>query len=84
MDESWFYYITDHELIWLPPDGKVSDLERVTIQTCTVMLTLMWDSTGFAAVIATESGCKFNIGDYVSKMLTPLSEWWRERGGGDL
>jgi hypothetical protein len=49
LDESWFYYITDHKLIWLPPDGKVPDLERVRIQSRMVMLTL-------------ESGCKFNTG----------------------
>jgi hypothetical protein len=24
-----------------------------------------------------------NAGDDASKVLTPLSEWWRERGGGD-
>jgi hypothetical protein len=47
------------------------------------MLTIMWDPTGFAVVTALESGCPFNTGYYVSKMLTPLSEWWRERGGGD-
>jgi hypothetical protein len=23
LDESWFCYITDNELIWFPPDGKV-------------------------------------------------------------
>jgi hypothetical protein len=35
LDESWFYYITDHELIWLPPDGKVPDLERARVQSKT-------------------------------------------------
>jgi hypothetical protein len=44
----------------------------------------MWDPTGFAAVTALESGCKFNAGYYVTKVLTPLSEWWCERGGGDF
>jgi hypothetical protein len=32
-DESWLYYITDHGFIWLSPDGKVPDRERVTIQS---------------------------------------------------
>jgi hypothetical protein len=45
------------------------------------MLSIVWDPTGFAVVTALESGCKFNAGSYVSKVLTPLSEWWRERGG---
>jgi hypothetical protein len=33
-------------------------------------------------VTAVESECKFNAGYCVSKVLTPLSEWWCERGGG--
>jgi hypothetical protein len=35
-------------------------------------------------VTAIESDCKFNAGYYVSKGLTPLPEWWRERRGGDF
>jgi hypothetical protein len=42
----------------------------------------MWWATGFAVVIAIERGCKSNTGYYVSDVLTPLSEWWREGGGG--
>jgi hypothetical protein len=84
LDESWFYYITDHELIRLPPDGKVSDRERAAIRFEKVMLTIVCGPTGFAVVTALESGCKFNAGCYVSKVLTPLSEWWRERGGGNF
>jgi histone-lysine N-methyltransferase SETMAR len=49
-----------------------------------VMLTIVWDPTEFAAVTALDSGCKFNAGYYVSKVLTPLSEWQCERGGGDF
>jgi hypothetical protein len=49
-----------------------------------VMLTIVWDPTEFAVVTAIDSGCKFNAGHYVSKGLTPLSEWWCERGGGDF
>jgi hypothetical protein len=84
LDEFWFYYITDHELIGLPPDGKVPDLERVKIQSRNVILTIVWVSTGFAVVTALDRACKFNAGYYVSKVLTPLSEWWRERGGGNF
>jgi histone-lysine N-methyltransferase SETMAR len=48
------------------------------------MLTIVWDPTEFAVVTALDSGCKFTRGYYVSKVLTPLSEWWRERGGGNF
>jgi hypothetical protein len=33
LDKSCFYCIARHELTWLPPDGKVPDLERVTVQS---------------------------------------------------
>jgi hypothetical protein len=33
LDERYFDYIPEYELIWLPPDGKVSDRERVTVQS---------------------------------------------------
>jgi histone-lysine N-methyltransferase SETMAR len=46
------------------------------------MLTIAWDSTEFVVVTALDSWCKFNAGYYVSEVLTPLSEWWCERGGG--
>jgi hypothetical protein len=48
------------------------------------MLSIVCGPTGFAVVTAIDSGCKFNAGYYVSKVLTPLSEWWRERGGSDF
>jgi hypothetical protein len=48
------------------------------------MFTIVWDPTEFAAVAALDSRCKFNAGYYVSEVLTQLSEWWRERGGGNF
>jgi hypothetical protein len=39
------------------------------------MLAIVWDPTGFVVVTALNTGYKFNAGYYVSKMLTPLSEW---------
>jgi hypothetical protein len=38
----------------------------------------------FIVVTSLGSGCKCNAGYYVSKLLTPLSEWWCERGGGNF
>jgi histone-lysine N-methyltransferase SETMAR len=48
------------------------------------MLTIVCGPTGLAVVTALESKRKLNAGYYASKVLTPLSERWRERGGGDL
>jgi hypothetical protein len=81
---SSFYYNADHELISLPPDGKVPDRERVTVHSKKAMLAILWDPTRFTIVTALESGCRFNAGYYMTKVLTALSEWWRERGGGNF
>jgi hypothetical protein len=67
LDESWLYYTTDHEFRWFPPNGKVPDRERVTIQSKKVMLTIVWSPTGFAVVTALDNGWKFNAGYYVTK-----------------
>jgi hypothetical protein len=48
------------------------------------MLTIVWVPTESAIVPAHDSRCKFNAGYYVSEVLTPLSEPWRERGGGNF
>jgi hypothetical protein len=74
LDESWFYHITDAELIWLPPDGKVPDLERVTVESKKRSSSRV-GPTGFPVVTALESGCKFNASYYLSKVKIPLSEW---------
>jgi hypothetical protein len=57
LDEPWFYYISDHDLIFFLPDGKVPDRERVTIHSKKVMNTIVWSLTEFSVVIALESGC---------------------------
>jgi hypothetical protein len=41
MDKSWFYYMTNDELIWFPPYGRVPDLECVTIQSMKMMFTVV-------------------------------------------
>jgi predicted cupin superfamily sugar epimerase len=41
LDESWFYLNTDHELIWLQPDGEIPERERRMIQSEKVMLMIV-------------------------------------------
>jgi hypothetical protein len=40
-DESWFYFNTNHELIWLLPDGEIPEMERQIVQSEKVMLTIV-------------------------------------------
>jgi hypothetical protein len=40
LDESWFYFSTDHERIWLAPGETVPDRERDMIQSPKMMITI--------------------------------------------
>jgi hypothetical protein len=56
LDQSRFSDITDHELILLTADGKVSHRERPTVHSRTLIPTILWDPTGFAVVTALDMG----------------------------
>jgi hypothetical protein len=75
LNESWFYYITDHELMWILSNGTVPDRERIPVQSRKVILRIVRALTGLAVVTAFESACKFNAGYYVRKVQTPMCEF---------
>jgi hypothetical protein len=52
LDDPWFDYITDHELIWIPPDGKVRNREGVRVSVQRDMRAIDWSSTLLAIVTA--------------------------------
>jgi hypothetical protein len=62
LDESWYYLNlnTDHEHIWLEPDGEIPETERCTIQSEKVMLTIVWNPSGFDLINVVPKGFKFN------------------------
>jgi hypothetical protein len=60
LDESWFYFNMDHQLIWLQPDEKIPERERRTMQSEKVMITAMWNPSGFHLFKLRSKGSKFN------------------------
>jgi hypothetical protein len=81
LDESWFYLNTNHELIWLQPDGEIPETEWRTIQSEKVMLTIVWNLSGFHLINVLPKGFKFNASFYVTQILGPLSDWRRTQVG---
>jgi hypothetical protein len=81
LDESWFYLNTNHELIWLQPDGEIPERERRTIQSEKVMLTIVWNPSGFHLINVLPKGFKFNASFYVTQILGQLSDWRRTQVG---
>jgi hypothetical protein len=81
LDESLFYLNTDHELIWLQPDGEISGRERPTIQLEKVMLTIVWNPSGFYLINVLSKKLKFNTSFYVTQILGRVSDWRRTQVG---
>jgi hypothetical protein len=79
--EPWFYLYTDHELIWEQPDAEIPERERHTVQSQTVMLTIVWNPGGVHVVNTLPKGFKFNASYYVTQILDPLSKWQRVQVG---
>jgi hypothetical protein len=82
LDESWFYCATDYEPIGLPPGEQVSERPRVITQCKNLMVTIVWNPSGFHLIRVLPSGCKFNNSYCRREILEPLSEWRREQVGG--
>jgi transposase len=80
LDESWFYFHTDYETIWLPQGATPPERERQTIQSKKMMVTIVWNPTGFYQLYALPKGAKFNSAYYISEILTPLVEWRSQQG----
>jgi hypothetical protein len=69
LDESWFYFNVDHELIWLQPDEETPEGERHTVQSEKVMITIIWNPGAFHLIKLLPKGFKF---DAVSTLLKIL------------
>jgi hypothetical protein len=60
LGELWFYWNSNHDLMWLPPGNAVPDRERYTNQSPKLMLAIVWSPSGFHVVNCLPTGCKFN------------------------
>jgi hypothetical protein len=84
LDESWFYFSTDYETIWLPAGASPPERERLSIKSKKMMMTVVWNPTGFIHLAALPKGAKFNADYYISNILTPVLDWrTAQRGATD-
>jgi hypothetical protein len=44
--ESWFFYVNDHQSLWLPPDSEAPEVSRRLIRPPKVMITLFGNTLG--------------------------------------
>jgi hypothetical protein len=79
-DESWIYLYTEYEMTWVSPGETVPDRERQTIQSPKLMLTVVWNPSGFHVVKSLPKGTKFNAQCYINNTLIGISDWPCEDG----
>jgi hypothetical protein len=81
LDESWFYWCSDHDLMWLRPGETVPDRERYTIQSPKLMVTIVWNPNGFHVVDALPKAGKFNAHYYTGNIIYAILIWRQAEGG---
>jgi hypothetical protein len=73
LDEEWFDLHKDYELIWLQPGDLVPERERHMIQYEKVMLTIIWNPTGFHVIDFLSRRAKFKDNHSGTNVLSPLA-----------
>jgi hypothetical protein len=69
LNESWLHVRTGYERIWLPDGIESPERERITVQSRRIMVTIVWNPTGFYRIVALPKGMKFNADYYMSHIL---------------
>jgi transposase len=82
LNESWFYFTTDHEQIWLPDGTEAPARERITAQSRKMTVIIVCNPTGFCRIAALPKGIKVNADYYISHIFDPLAEWRKSQVGG--
>jgi hypothetical protein len=82
LNESWFYFSRDHECIWFEPEELVPDKERQIISSSTLIITVVWNSSGFYVMTALPKGLKVDIGYYTREILQEIEKWREQQGVG--
>jgi hypothetical protein len=75
LDESWFYFATSHELIWLQPGKAPPERPRHTIGDKKMMVTIAWNPLGFHLIEVLPKGMLFNAEYYRNNILAALIEF---------
>jgi transposase len=78
LDESWFYFATAHEQIWLQPGQTPPERPKHTIGDKKIMVTIAWNPLRFHLVTVLPKGMTFNADYYRDNILSALTEYLPE------
>jgi hypothetical protein len=73
-DESWFYFASDHDHMWLLEDAEVPTRPKRTIASPKRTLTVFGSPLGFAVVELLPKGAHFDAGYFSMKILAAIVE----------
>jgi hypothetical protein len=71
-DESWVFYVNKHEQLGFAPDSDPLEVGGRRINTCKVMATLFWNTSGLH-VSNCLAGKSFDADSFVRHVLTPIN-----------
>jgi hypothetical protein len=72
LDEAWFYFLNQHEQIWLPDQEDPPTTQRQTINSRKAMLTVVWNPHGFHLVSLLSKGQKWTSQYYIDHILPEI------------
>jgi hypothetical protein len=73
-DESWFFYYTERDSVWLPPDIEVHEVARRLINTPKVMVTVFWNPTGIHILHCLPEDRLFNTAYFIDHVLSKIKK----------
>jgi hypothetical protein len=73
LDDSWFYFTTDSECIWLPQHAPPPETQRLTISDKKMMVTIGGNPACFWGIAARPKGSKFHINSFIPEISTRIA-----------
>jgi hypothetical protein len=73
-DESWFFYSTDSEQMWLPRGEMAPTRARHIISTPKVLITIFWSPLGFPVIDALPAREKFTALYFCDNIVPQIAE----------
>jgi hypothetical protein len=73
-DESWFFYATDFERMWVPDGQMPQSRPRTIVSTPKVMVSIFWSPIGFPVMIALPPKTKFTSAYFCNDIIPKIVE----------
>jgi hypothetical protein len=73
-NESWLFYYTERDSIWLPPDVEAPEVARRLINTPKIMVTVFWNLTGIHVFDCLPKDRSFNAAYFIGHIFSKIEK----------